>query len=249
MSRIVVRPLRFTDDIPGMRRFLELVGLRPRIESTGGGWVDLVGGGGMVALHTAASSDTGGLAGQTRLSFETDDLDGLAASLKARDVPEVAVYDEAYGRALSCRDPAGDLITVDERITDMYGYRQHAGEAPSTPTVAPVRYCDPAGPYGGFLRALGLARSGPPSESYVTYAAAEGAGGVVALHHVQESEPPLVSGPAPVQLSLQSSEALEAIADRLEDAGFAPFTWADEWGPALSVTDPDGQPVTVRAAP
>jgi len=42
MTAIVVRPVRFTDNIEPMQAFLELIGLRPRIESVGGGWVDLV---------------------------------------------------------------------------------------------------------------------------------------------------------------------------------------------------------------
>ncbi len=29
---LVVRPIRFTDDVPAMRAFLELIGLRPRVE-------------------------------------------------------------------------------------------------------------------------------------------------------------------------------------------------------------------------
>ena len=38
---IVVRPVRFTDRVPEMRAFLELLGLSPRIESTHGTWVEL----------------------------------------------------------------------------------------------------------------------------------------------------------------------------------------------------------------
>jgi hypothetical protein len=58
MTAIVVRPVRFTDNIEPMQAFLELIGLRPRIESVGGGWVDLVADGGLVALHSAAAAGT-----------------------------------------------------------------------------------------------------------------------------------------------------------------------------------------------
>ena len=39
MSRIVVRPIRFTDDVNAMQGFLETLGLRPRIAAEAGGWV------------------------------------------------------------------------------------------------------------------------------------------------------------------------------------------------------------------
>ena len=61
MNEIVVRPLRFSADVQAMRRFLELVGLRSRVEAESGGWITMVAGSGMVALHDSATSDTGGL--------------------------------------------------------------------------------------------------------------------------------------------------------------------------------------------
>ena len=56
MNDVVIRPLRFTADVEAMRAFLETLGLRSRIESERGGWVDMLAGRGMVALHDAASS-------------------------------------------------------------------------------------------------------------------------------------------------------------------------------------------------
>ena len=52
---IVVRPVRFTDDVPAMQAFLELLGLQPRIQFNRPGWVDLAGSAGLVALHEAAT--------------------------------------------------------------------------------------------------------------------------------------------------------------------------------------------------
>lgn len=75
MSGIVVQPIRFTDDVAAMRDFLTVLGLRARLESDRGGWVDLASGGGRAALHSAATSATGAIHGETHLSFETDDVD------------------------------------------------------------------------------------------------------------------------------------------------------------------------------
>ena len=246
MTGIVVRPVRFTDNIEPMRAFLELVGLRPRIESVGGGWIDLVADGGMVALHSAAGSDSDGVQGQTRLSFEADDLDALARVLTDAAVPDVTVYDEAYGRVLTFTDPLGDRIAIDERMTDLYGYRALPGDKPLGPKVMPVRFCDPAGPYGHLLQALGLQPIGEINEYYVTVAAADGQHGLVGLHPVFAGELPIAAGEGSVQLTFESAEPLVQLAARLEEAGFAPQLHSKDFGSLLAVTDPDGQPVQVH---
>src|SRR3954468_10809790 len=61
-----VRPVRFTNDITAMRRFLEVLGLRPRITGASGTWVAFTAPpGGMVGLHDAAAAITGYTATQT----------------------------------------------------------------------------------------------------------------------------------------------------------------------------------------
>lgn len=84
MSNMVVRPLRFTNNVKEMQGFLEAIGLRPRIESLEGNWVDMVAGGGMVALHSAETSVTGAKPGQTSLSFEAADLTGRETARGSR---------------------------------------------------------------------------------------------------------------------------------------------------------------------
>jgi hypothetical protein len=246
MTGIVVRPVRFTDNIEPMRAFLELLGLRPRIESVRGGWVELVADGGIVALHSAATSDSGAMQGQTSLAFEADDLDAVAQALTDAGVPDVTVYDEAYGRVLTFSDPLGDRLAIDERIKDLYGFRALPGDKPVGPKVMPVRFADPAGPYGRLLQVLGLEPVGEINEYYVNFAAADGEHCLVGLHHVFAGELPIVPGSGSVQLTFESAEPLNQIADRPEGAGFAPQLHNEDFGSLLSVTDPDGQPVQVH---
>ncbi len=251
MSTIVVRPLRFTDNIDAMQAFLEILGLRPRVEAEAGGWVDMVAGGGMVALHSVVTSTTGAKPGQTSLGFEADELTALAKQLVEGGLDGVAVYDEAYGQVLTCPDPLGDEIHVDGRSGDLYGYRVHPLVQPSSLRVSPVRFTDPQGPYCDFLEALGLTRRGESNEYYVTYAAADGDHGLVGLHYVYAEELPLVEKPgaATVQLTFQTTEALDDVARRLADSGFeAPIT-REEFGSFVTVTDPDGQEVQIHEAP
>jgi predicted enzyme related to lactoylglutathione lyase len=251
MTEMVVRPVRFTPDVGAMQRFLELIGLRPWIVTEGGGgWSDMSCGAGRVALHDAASSAFGHLPSQTTLAFEAADVTGLARQLNAAGVPDVTVYDEAYGRVLTCQDPEGATVAVDERATDLYGYQLRAEPSPvQSLRVMPIKFADPAGPYGAFLRALGLKPAGEINPRYVNFLAADGAQGEVGLHHVFGDELPIVSdGRSPaVQLCFESAEPLEDIAARLEGAGFEPAIATEDFGRVLSVTDPDGQTVQVHA--
>lgn len=245
MTAIVVRPVRFTDDIEPMRVFLQVIGLRVRIESQRGGWYDLVAGSGMVALHSAAGSTLGHTQGETTLSFEADDCEIVAEQLRSAGVPDVVVYDEAYGQVLTCTDPLGDAIAIDGRSRDLYGYTLHQARADERLVVAPVRFTDPLGPYGSFLDQFGFTRRGHADEFFATHAG-DGDSGQVGLHHVYEGELPIVPGPGAVQLTFSTTEPLDEVAGRLSAEGFEPTVTREDFGSMLSVVDPDGLEVQVH---
>lgn len=256
MSDLVVRPVRFTDNVEPMRRFLEALGLRPRVEAVAGGWVDMVADAGMVALHSARDSASHAPSGFTSLSFEADEIDALAERLRQADVPDVVVYDEAYGRVLSCRDPLGDELQIDERSIDLYGYRLHqpAGVAAGL-RVMPLRLTDPRGPYGGFLGLLGCTPRGPQTEHFGAYSLGGPGQGQVGLHppmdpaQVGATESQL-NGPGAAYLSFETSEPLPQVAERLGDAGFsADVTLRPHVGQVLSVADADGLRIEVHESP
>jgi hypothetical protein len=254
MSRhtVVVRPVRFTDRLAQMRGFLETLGLQARVEAERGGWVDMVAGAGMVALHTAATSNSGARDGETRLSFEASDLDVLADRLRRAGFTDATVWDEAYGRVLSVTDPLGDPIWVDGYSEDDYGFRVYEPERDARLSVMPIRFADPIGRMSRLLEALGLS-SQPPSRddtrSPQRFDVWGGHTGLVALH------PPLakaqiIDGPAAVQLGFETREPLAELAERVIRAGHRDAVErAGDLGNALHVTDPDGQPVVVRPAP
>ena len=224
----IVRPLRFTNDIAAMQDFLGLLGLAARVESRRGGWLDLVAGEGMVALHDAATSDSGGVAGQTRLSFEGADLDALAARLADAGWSDAVILDEAYGRALGVTDPAGERLWVDGYNDDDYGYRVHEPARDQKWSVQPVRSTPVLGEYGRFLGCFGL-------EAYAAHPALV-LGGHVGLVRLEV-------GPPAVQLGLATPEPLEEVAERLRAAGHDDAAVS---GAVLAVTDPDGQVVAVH---
>jgi hypothetical protein len=159
MNHVEIRPLRFTDRVAEVRAFLESLGMHARVESDGGGWVDLVAGAGMVALHDAATSDTGGRPGETRLSFEADDVTELSDRLVDAGFDDPAVWDEAYGRVLAI-DVGDQRIWIDERSDDPYGYQWHRPRPNDRLKVTPIVTVPDPAPWQDFLVALGGTAAG-----------------------------------------------------------------------------------------
>ncbi|WP_405058021.1 VOC family protein [Kribbella sp. NBC_01505] len=167
MSGVVVRPLRFTDRVAEMRALLESLGLKARIESPGGGWVDMLAGSGMVALHSAATSSTGGKPGQTRLSFEAEDIDRLKEVLESAGYPDVAIWDEAYGRVLRVTGPGGEDLWIDERSDDLYGYKLNDARPDGRVLLTPLLDAANQAAWQELLAKLGVAevfRFGTPGD-------------------------------------------------------------------------------------
>lgn len=217
MNDVVVRPLRFTEKLPAMRGFLEALGLRSRIESERGGWVDMVAGRGMFALHDAPSSSTGGKHGETRLAFEADDIDELKDRLQAAGYDDATVFDEAFGRVLSVTGPEGNAIWIDERSKDLYGYKLHDAHPDARWSVTPVLGVGDEVSWQRFLDVLG----GDCPELIRFEADAEFA----------------------VRLELTTAESLGEVADRLTATGYGP---SEKVSGVLTVVDPDGELVRVR---
>jgi hypothetical protein len=121
-----VLPIRFTADVPAMRRFLEALGLQPHITSDGGGWLDLRAAAGGVQLHTNERTDEPRRSGETGLSFEADEpLESVLARLLAAGFADAHIIDEEFGRSLRVTDPDGAVVWVAEPMTDFYGYTVH----------------------------------------------------------------------------------------------------------------------------
>ncbi|MFB6722596.1 VOC family protein [Kribbella sp. NPDC056345] len=157
MNDVVIRPLRFTDQVAEMRAFLETLGLQARIESArSSDWVDMLAGRGMVALHSAASSSTGGKPGQTDLSFEAEDVDRLKEKFEQAGYADAVIWDEAYGRVLRVAGPDGVHIHIDERSDDLYGYKLNETRPDERWLVTPQLDRTEESAWRGFLEVVGL---------------------------------------------------------------------------------------------
>ena len=129
---VLVRPIRFSNDVSAMATFLEAMGLTASVTSDQGGWATLQARTGGVSLHSAASSDTGGKPGQTSLCFDADDLEGLTGQLQEAgysgpDGEPLVVNDQAYGRDLAVVVD-GQRLTINGVMDDLYGYRSTGAE-------------------------------------------------------------------------------------------------------------------------
>ena len=130
---LAVMPMLVTPEVSGAADWLAThLGLRRRISSEGGGWVDLAmpDGGGLVAIHHAGNLSSeppeaapmGEIA--VGLTFEHTDVDALLERVRSAGLEDAHVVDEAYNRTLLVDCPDGETIWVNGAMADLYGYRR-----------------------------------------------------------------------------------------------------------------------------
>jgi hypothetical protein len=234
---VAVMPLRFTDHVPQMQEFLSLLGFSTNV-SRGYGWITMSGEEGMVALHELATSGASH-SGETSLAFEVADVDALSAQFAAAGFADKEIYDEAYGRVLNVRDPEGVQLSFDQPSPDRYGYDLNEPRPEHGIVSMALRFDPPTSPISRLLAGAGFVRLEEGHDDSWRVWRASG-GGLVALH------PPAADAPAgSTRLGLRTREPLADLAARLTAAGHPDVSVSDEFGGQLTVTDPDGQKVTV----
>ncbi|YAL82820.1 hypothetical protein ACMYYO_12975 [Dermacoccaceae bacterium W4C1] len=241
---LTLAAIRFTDDIPAMRRFLETLGLAT-VRSWGEGMDVLASGGGEVWLHAAKDSATGAPAGSTFLTGHVQDATALREQLTGAGY-DADLVDEAYAVTVEVTDPLGDRIVINDR-GDGYGAQAHEQNPDARTTVSLCRFTDPQGEYVGFVEALGLQREGDPNEWYVPYSAGAG---TVGLHWREEDlDLPGEELGGAISLGLLTSIPLTELQDRLTKAGYpAGEIITEEFGSRIETTDPDGRHLQIHAA-
>ncbi|WP_193106249.1 VOC family protein [Brachybacterium sp. FME24] len=258
-AAFTVFPLRFTADPAALITFLRTLGMAPLITTEGDGFADLVaGGGGRVMVHAAgAASATGAPAGETQLSMAVTAAGSAAEQLRSAGL-EVAVWDESYGLQGNITGPHGEAIGINEDQEDHYGYLAHSGagadERLSVTAVrasadGPQRECDVE-----FFGALGFT---PVDEGNHWYRALANPGhGAIGLHEPADGEAAHRPGGDPghpelqvslVRIGFETTEDLEALAERLSAAGYPARVVARDGVRSVHVSDPDGEHVEIHS--
>ncbi|KPL30916.1 glyoxalase [Streptomyces anulatus] len=108
-------------------------------------------------------------------------------------------------------------------------------------TVLPIRYVADVAASRRFYTGLGLALR--PDLSVDVWVHLSAGAGAVGIHDaaVSQGRPP-----GTTELGFTTDEPLEAVADRLNDAGYAYDLVDENFGRSIRVTDPDGVIVQIQ---
>lgn len=250
-AQFAIMPLRFSDQPAQMIAFLRTLGLADVVTTQGDNFAELVaGGGGRVLVHAAAGSETRAHSGTTDLCLMVDSADEAARVLVERGL-DAEVWDESYGRQGALRLPGGEVVALNEKQQDLYGYQGHPGTgADERLRVVGVLDSPDMDADQAWAQQIGLRAEGEGDEWYRSLGA-PGAG-ALGLHGPgaevertrdvgSELGPSLL-----VRLGLETSEDLASLAERLTAAGY-PARVVDEHGlRAVHLTDPDGEHLEIH---
>lgn len=253
MTEFTVVAVRYCADVPTMARFMATLGLSARISNDDGSFVDMFAGKALVMLHSASGGQTHIGPGGAELSFEVSDLDETVAFLRRQRL-EPLEWDESYGRHAAIRDPRGDGIWINERMRDLYGYRQHDPQ-PNDMNLIAVRYSETFAADAAFFAQLGFAARPGALPDWTALELLGTGAGVIGLHapvgelpHGPYSPDNPAAPPALVNLSFETHEPLAELQARLGAAGMD----AESVGglaPHVNVTDPEGIRIEIHIAP
>jgi len=217
---ITVQPIHYTSDPDGWKRFAETIGFRAT-SPTVGAWSELDAGG-ILAIHEVLAGDP--LESTTDVHLLADDLDAVrdAAAAAGAQVAE------------SMLDNAGRMLTITSgelRVTVSGGPRSTSGD----PSVLPIHYVGDLAEPDRLYRALGLhPRIAAVDGVWADY---EGdGGGLAALHH----------GEPQIELSFEYAGDLDALASRLDAAGYAAEIVDEAYNRTLRVSGPGGRELWIN---
>jgi catechol 2,3-dioxygenase-like lactoylglutathione lyase family enzyme len=233
-----VSPYRFTDRPVEMRCFLEAVGLRPEI--TKDGFALLGGAAGMMAIHPLATADTTDRV-STALCLQTADARAAAEALTLNGL-SARWWDEAFGRRAAVAGPE-DEISINEPMTDAYGYTTHRSEDTAAGVdvdVVAVLFTPNLDHWEVFFHGLGFtATSTAPGWHELR---AGHTSGVIGLHESETTSPTC----GRYAISFKTSEPLPEFVVRMRTLGYPVTEEPDAQAPHVTVTDPDGIAIEIH---
>lgn len=233
-----VSPYRFTDRPAEMRRFLEAVGLHPVI--TKDDFAVLRGSAGMVAVHPLASAVTTNHV-TTSFCLETDDARAAAEALALDGLP-TRWWDESFGRQAAVAGPGAE-ISLNEPMTDPYGYTEHSPDDASggfVVDVVAVFFTPHLDHWQAFFERLGFTTRVSASGWRELSSGTDS--GIVGLH----ADEAAAAWSARGGISFKTSEPLDKFVARMRDLGYEVTEEPEAQAPHVTVTDPDGEAIEIH---
>jgi hypothetical protein len=253
-----VFPMRFSAEPEAIIGFLEALGLQLVLDSESGTYAEFVAASGRVAVHDAADAAARVGPGDTSLNFSVADVDAAVAQLRGVGLTTSA-WDESYGRQGVVSTPGGSAIGLNpEGGRGRDGFRVHEQTVAASLDVVAVRYSSDFRADAAFFGSFGFEPFGSLDDPWwCELRAGRRQGGVIGLHAPNENaraNPPgpdahgaaVTDRPALVRLGFETSEPLDALAARLQAAGYRASVAEDEAGTKVVVTDPDGQDLEIH---
>jgi hypothetical protein len=254
-----VFPMRFSADLRAMTTFLEALGLQRVLDAGNGTYAEFEGASGRVAVDGVAEAAGRWTPGDTSLNLAVSDVDAAVARLSGADLTTTA-WDDWSGRRGVVRAPGGRMVglcTATRTGTD--GYRVHEQTVAASLDVVAVWTSTDFRADAAFFGLLGFEPFGSLDDPWwCTLRAGRRQGGVIGLHAPGEhttdapTDAPILTEdtqavrPALVRLGFETSEPLDALAARLQTAGYRASVAEDEVGTKVVVTDPDGQHLEIH---
>lgn len=222
---ITVRPIYYTHHLAQWQALASALGLK---KLSGPEEADAeFGGDGHLALRGVEPGSA--REASVELGFFTDRLTECESHLTAMGYEvETTHHIEGTGTTLSLVD-SPVAITITQKMT-----RHSAGRL----SMCPIFYTDDFAPLSNVFTALGLQLRIASNRGVWTDFAAFG-GGLVALHQPGGTS-------HRIELAMEYHEQLEELAERLQQAGFAPAIVDEAYNRTLRVPTPDGWTMSVN---
>ncbi len=228
--------VRNTPRLQEVAAFYTLIGLKQH--TSGERIVHLAADGGALLVHECTGVST-------ELGLHCADVTAAAEHLTAVGF-DVEVWDEAYGRHAAIVTPLQAGVWVTEAMSDPYGYRVHVPEESEYRCeVCAIYYSADFDRDREFFNRLGFHTIGQAYDCWEELAGGPGCGSI-GLHGGEDqagitpSSDPLTRTSAAAWVSIQTTEQLSALAERLSAAGYLAEVVTDDAATKVHVTDPDG---------
>jgi len=219
---ITVQPIHYTSDPDGWHRFAETIGFRAAFPPVAS-WSEFDAGG-ILAIHHVVAGDP--LDGTTDIHLLVSDLDSVEGAAVTAGARVDATTLENVGRILT--------VTLSEvRVTVSNGSRSTSGD----PSVLPIHYVRDLAEPDRLYRALGLRPRIEAVDGIWADFVGDG-GGLAALHH----------GEPHTELSFEYAGDLDALASRLDAAGYAAEIVDEAYNRTLRVSGPGGRELWINGA-